>query len=232
MNDYSTWQHEQTAQHRLHAPGRAGLDGLALPPPLTRWQSLAKRSFDVAISLLLLLFLLPFLALVSIAVLVESGRPLFFRQKRGGLGGQPFNIVKFRTMCVQEDGPRVDQATRNDPRVTRVGAFLRRTSIDELPQLWNVLKGDMSLVGPRPHALAHDEYYGNLLRRYPLRQRMKPGITGLAQTGGWRGETATLEAMAGRVEADIQYVDHWSFRGDMAILLRTARIVFFDRSAY
>jgi lipopolysaccharide/colanic/teichoic acid biosynthesis glycosyltransferase len=140
--------------------------------------------------------------------------------------------MKFRTMHVLEDGPLLAQARRNDPRVTRVGAFLRRTSLDELPQLWNVLKGDMSLVGPRPHALAHDQYYGSLLSRYPLRQRMKPGITGLAQIGGWRGETATLEAMAGRVEADIHYVDHWSFWGDLKILLRTASIVFFDRSAY
>lgn len=200
--------------------------------PLTRSQRLAKRSFDVAVSLLLLTFLLPFLALISLAVLIETGRPLFFRQQRGGLDGRPFSIVKFRTMHVLEDGPELTQARRNDPRVTRLGAFLRRTSLDELPQLWNVLRGDMSLVGPRPHALAHDQYYGSLLRRYPLRQRLKPGITGLAQTGGWRGETATLEAMAGRVEADIHYIDHWSFRGDMKILFRTARIVFFDRSAY
>jgi putative colanic acid biosynthesis UDP-glucose lipid carrier transferase len=232
MNDYSTWQHEKTAQHQFHATGSGAPESLALPPPLTRWQAAGKRSFDVAVSLFLLLLLLPFLALISLAVLIESGRPLFFLQKRGGSGGRPFSIVKFRTMHVLEDGPNLAQARRNDPRVTRLGAFLRRTSLDELPQLWNVLKGDMSLVGPRPHALAHDQYYGSLLRRYSLRQRMKPGITGLAQIGGWRGETATLEAMAGRVEADIHYVDHWSFWGDMKILLRTASIVFFDRSAY
>lgn len=232
MNDYSSWQQEDKEQQQPYAAASAEPDSLAGPAPLTGTQRFAKRSFDVAVSLLLLAFLLPFLAVISLAVLIDSGWPLFFRQKRGGLGGRSFNIVKFRTMRVMEDGPRLEQARRNDPRVTRLGAFLRRTSIDELPQLWNVLTGDMSLVGPRPHALAHDAYYGKLLRRYALRQRMKPGITGLAQIGGWRGETATLEAMAGRVEADIHYIDHWSFLGDMKILLRTARIVLFDRSAY
>jgi putative colanic acid biosynthesis UDP-glucose lipid carrier transferase len=232
MNDYSSWQQEQTAQHQPQATGSEGRDNLAPSLPLTPRQRFAKRSFDVAVSLCLLCFLLPALTLISLAVLADSGRPLFFRQKRGGLDGRPFDIVKFRTMRVMEDGPELTQAQRNDPRVTSFGAFLRRTSLDELPQLWNVLMGDMSLVGPRPHALAHDQYYGGLLRRYRLRQRMKPGITGLAQIGGWRGETATLEAMAGRVEADIHYIDHWSFAGDMKILFRTARIVLFDRSAY
>ncbi len=232
MNDYSSWQQEQTAEHQPYAAGSKRTASLAPSPPLSRRQRFAKRSLDVAVSLFLLCFLLPALALISLLVLAESGRPLFFRQKRGGLDGRPFNIVKFRTMRVMEDGPDLSQAQRNDPRVTRFGAFLRRTSLDELPQLWNVLTGDMSLVGPRPHAVAHDQYYGGLLSRYRLRQRMKPGITGLAQVGGWRGETAALEAMAGRVEADIHYIDHWSFAGDMKILFRTARIVLFDRSAY
>jgi putative colanic acid biosynthesis UDP-glucose lipid carrier transferase len=232
MNDYSSWQQEQTAEHPPYATGSLGTDSLVPSPPLSRGQRFAKRSLDVAVSLFLLCLLLPALTLISLAVLAESGRPLFFRQKRGGLDGRSFSIVKFRTMRVMEDGPELAQARRNDPRVTPLGAFLRRTSLDELPQLWNVLMGDMSLVGPRPHALAHDQYYGGLLQRYPLRQRMKPGITGLAQIGGWRGETATLEAMAGRVEADIHYIDHWSFLGDLKILLRTARVVLFDRSAY
>ena len=232
MNDYSTWQHDETAEYRVHTTGNADFRSDTLWPPLTRSQRFGKRSFDVAVSLSLLLFLLPFLVLISLAVTIDSGWPLFFRQKRGGLGGKPFSIMKFRTMHVLEDGPDVEQAKRSDPRVTRVGVFLRRTSLDELPQLWNVLRGDMSLVGPRPHALAHDEYYGGMLSRYHLRHRMKPGITGLAQVGGWRGETAALEAMAGRVEADIHYIDHWSFSGDMTILLQTARIMFFDRSAY
>lgn len=232
MNDYSAWQHDKTVEYQLHTTGNSGFGTVAPLPPLTKRQLFTKRCFDFVTSLFLLLFLLPFLMLISIAVLAESGRPLFFRQKRGGLEGKPFNVVKFRTMRVMEDGPTVSQARRKDPRVTRVGAFLRRTSLDELPQLWNVLKGDMSLIGPRPHALAHDQYYGGMLSRYALRQRMKPGITGFAQIGGWRGETATLEAMAGRVEADIHYIDHWSFWGDMKILIRTARIVLFDRSAY
>lgn len=232
MNKYSKWQHEEGAEYQVCFTGSARFESIAVTPPLSLRQRFAKRSFDVMISLLLLLFLLPVLMLISLAVLIDSGRPLFFRQRRGGLGGKPFNILKFRTMHVLEDGPTLSQARRGDPRVTRLGGFLRRTSLDELPQLWNVLRGDMSLVGPRPHALAHDQHYASLISRYPLRQRMKPGITGLAQVGGWRGETAALEAMAGRVEADIRYVDHWSFWGDISILLRTARIVFFDRSAY
>lgn len=232
MNDYSTWQHDETAEYRVHSTGNADFRSDIIQPPLTRWQSFGKRSLDVAISLTLLLLLLPFLTLISIVLMIDSGLPLFFRQQRGGLGGKPFSIAKFRTMHVLEDGPEILQARRSDPRVTRVGAFLRRTSLDELPQLWNVLIGDMSLVGPRPHALAHDRYYGGLLSRYNLRHRMKPGITGLAQVGGWRGETSTLEAMSGRVEADIHYIEHWSFSGDLKILLQTACIVFFDRRAY
>lgn len=192
----------------------------------------AKRGLDIAASAILLLLLLPVLALISCALLLESGSPVLFRQNRGGLAGRPFLIAKFRTMRVLEDGPQLAQARKGDPRVTRLGGFLRKTSLDELPQLWNVLRGDMSLVGPRPHALAHDQHYGLLIPRYTLRQQMKPGITGLAQITGFRGETATIDAMAGRVEADIRYIETWSFWRDIAILVRTARVVFFDRSAY
>lgn len=230
MNEYPTWQPHE----RLHdqkgfagrAPHRAGL----APHPVSG--VVAKRGLDILASGLLLLVFLPLFMMIGCALLMESGSPVFFRQRRGGLHGRPFLIVKFRSMRVLEDGAGLSQATRGDPRVTRLGAFLRRTSLDELPQLWNVLMGDMSLVGPRPHALAHDQHYTALIPVYPLRQRMKPGITGLAQVGGFRGETATVEAMADRVEADIRYIESWSFWLDIRILVRTAGLVFFDRSAY
>lgn len=229
MQDYPTWQRDRS----LVEPGvtqQARRDELMLGR--AGGEQFAKRFLDVTASLLLIILLLPVLLMIAAALRLESGSPVFFRQRRGGLHGKPFHVIKFRTMRVLEDGPALAQATRDDPRVTRIGGFLRRTSLDELPQLWNVLKGDMSLVGPRPHALAHDQHYARLIRSYPLRHRMKPGITGLAQVGGLRGETATLEAMAARVDADIRYIECWTFLGDIRILLATARIIFFDRSAY
>lgn len=224
MLDYSTLQRDRSLADR-DIPLRPATSALARG-------LVVKRGFDVAMSLMLLLMFLPVLIMIAAAIKLESRGPVFFRQRRGGLAGQAFLVVKFRTMTVLEDGPELTQATRNDPRVTRVGSFLRRTSLDELPQLLNVLAGDMSLVGPRPHALSHDKHYGRLIGRYQLRFRMKPGITGLAQVSGHRGETATLDAMAARVEADIRYIEHWSFREDLRILVATARIVLFDRSAY
>jgi putative colanic acid biosysnthesis UDP-glucose lipid carrier transferase len=191
-----------------------------------------KRILDVVVSGVLLVILLPVFVVIGCALLLESGSPVFFRQRRGGLNGRPFLIMKFRTMRVLEDGANLAQATKGDARVTRVGRFLRRTSLDELPQLWNVLCGEMSLVGPRPHALAHDLKYSMLIPVYPLRQRMKPGITGLAQVGGLRGETATVEAMAGRVETDIRYVNNWTLWLDLKIFVRTAYVVLFDRNAF
>ena len=191
-----------------------------------------KRSLDIVLSGLLLFVLLPVFIAIACALLLESGSPVFFKQRRGGLNGRPFLIVKFRTMRVLEDGANLSQATKGDARVTRLGALLRRTSLDELPQLWNVFCGDMSLVGPRPHALAHDLKYSSLIPAYPLRQRMKPGITGLAQVGGFRGETATLDAMAGRVDTDIRYINNWTLWLDLKILVRTACVVFFDRKAF
>ena len=191
-----------------------------------------KRSLDVVVSGLLIVLFLPLFVAIGCALLLETGSPVFFRQRRGGLNGRPFFIVKFRTMKVLEDGASVSQATKGDARVTRLGGFLRRTSLDELPQLWNVFRGDMSLVGPRPHARAHDLEYSVLIPVYPLRHRMKPGITGLAQVGGFRGETATVEAMAARVDTDIRYINNWSLWLDLKILARTACIVLFDRSAY
>jgi exopolysaccharide biosynthesis polyprenyl glycosylphosphotransferase len=181
----------------------------------------AKRSFDFALALAGLIFLIPLLVVVAAAIRLETKGPVLFRQRRGGMNGEAFRILKFRTMTVIEDGADVRQAARGDGRVTRVGALLRRTSIDELPQLLNVLTGDMSFVGPRPHAVAHDQHYGRLVVRYADRHRMKPGITGLAQINGARGETPTINHMRRRIDLDLWYVDHWSLALDFKILFHT-----------
>jgi exopolysaccharide biosynthesis polyprenyl glycosylphosphotransferase len=229
MNDYTKSQFEErhnqngVAWRMQRSPANSSR---AVP------EVVIKRCLDVLVSGSLILLLFPMFVAIGCALLLESGSPVFFRQRRGGLYGRPFLIVKFRTMRVLEDGASLSQATKGDARVTRLGGFLRRTSLDELPQLWNVLCGDMSLVGPRPHALAHDLKYSMLIPVYPLRQRMKPGITGLAQVGGFRGETATVEAMAGRVDTDIRYINNWTLWLDLKILVRTACVVFFDRNAF
>jgi exopolysaccharide biosynthesis polyprenyl glycosylphosphotransferase len=193
---------------------------------------LVKRLIDIVVAALLLLFLLPLLLLTAILIRLDSKGPIFFRQTRLGLGGKPFEILKFRTMTVLENGHRVVQATRNDPRITRVGGFFRRISIDELPQLINVLKGEMSLVGPRPHARAHDEYYALRIRDYTARQNVKPGITGWAQINGLRGETPTLDSMRERVNFDLWYVRNVSLVLDIEILLRTPFELLRRRNAY
>jgi lipopolysaccharide/colanic/teichoic acid biosynthesis glycosyltransferase len=149
-----------------------------------------------------------------------------------GLNAKPFDILKFRTMTVQENGAHIVQARANDPRITRLGGYLRKSSIDELPQLINVLKGEMSLIGPRPHARAHDEYYTPLIENYVARQAMKPGITGWAQVNGLRGETPTVECMRERVDLDVWYVEHFSLALDAEILLRTAFELFRQRNAH
>jgi exopolysaccharide biosynthesis polyprenyl glycosylphosphotransferase len=192
----------------------------------------AKRLFDVALAALLLCLLAPVLALTAVLIRLDSEGPALFRQTRLGLRGQPFDILKFRTMTVLENGDRIVQATANDPRVTRVGRLLRKASIDELPQLINVLKGEMSLVGPRPHARAHDEHYARVIENYRTRQEMKPGITGWAQVQGFRGETPTVDAMRQRVECDVWYVDHFSLALDLQILLRTPLEIFRHRNAH
>jgi putative colanic acid biosysnthesis UDP-glucose lipid carrier transferase len=191
-----------------------------------------KRTEDILLGSVLLLLSTPILALAAIAVRLDSPGPIFFSQTRCGLNSKPFKVFKFRTMRTQEDGPRVQQATRNDPRVTRVGAFLRRTSIDELPQLLNVLLGDMSLVGPRPHAVAHNEQYRKLVHGYMLRHKVKPGITGWAQINGWRGETETLDKMEKRVEFDLDYIENWRLSWDIQIIFRTAFSLRSDKNAY
>ena len=180
-----------------------------------------KRGVDLAVAATALVALAPLLALVAALVRLTSPGPAIFRQTRRGLGGRTFRIWKFRTMRVAEDGPRLRQAQRDDARVTPLGRFLRRTSLDELPQLVNVLRGEMSLVGPRPLALAHDDEYGALIGDYARRRLVKPGLTGAAQAAGLRGETPTLAQMQARVAHDLWYVDNWSLTLDLSIALRT-----------
>jgi putative colanic acid biosynthesis UDP-glucose lipid carrier transferase len=193
---------------------------------------LVKRCLDVCLASLFLLVAAIPMALIAAAVKLTSPGPVFFRQRRYGLDGREIMVWKFRTMRVCEDGPEVTQATPHDARVTRLGAFLRRTSLDELPQLFNVIEGNMSLVGPRPHATAHNEQYRAKIQGYMLRHKVKPGITGLAQVSGLRGETDTLTKMEQRVECDHRYIREWSLWMDVKILLRTILVVFSRNNAY
>lgn len=195
-------------------------------------RSIGKRAVDVAGALAALLIFLPLLLTIAMLVRLESGGPVIFKQRRTGHQGRIFTIYKFRTMTVAEDCGNVKQATKGDARVTAIGAVLRKLSLDELPQFFNVLKGDMSLVGPRPHALAHDAYYGDLIPAYVDRFRTKPGLTGLAQVNGLRGEIQDLRCMRDRIAADNLYIDSWSFGLDIAILAKTAMIIFRDPQAY
>jgi putative colanic acid biosynthesis UDP-glucose lipid carrier transferase len=169
---------------------------------------------------------------IALGVKLSSPGPILFKQRRYGLDGRKIVVYKFRSMTVAEDGDVVRQATRNDSRVTRFGAFLRRTSLDELPQLINVLQGRMSVVGPRPHAVAHNEMYRKLIRGYMIRHKVRPGITGLAQVNGWRGETETVEKMKGRIEMDLAYLRSWSLALDLQIILKTLAVVLGRKNAY
>ena len=194
--------------------------------------SAAKRVLDILGAAIALLIFLPLLLCVAVAIRLDSPGPVIFRQRRTGYRGRTFTIYKFRTMTVVEDGHEIRHATRNDQRVTSIGGLLRKLSLDELPQFLNVLRGDMSLVGPRPHALAHDDHYGRLIPTYAERFRAKPGLTGLAQVNGLRGEIGDLRCMSNRVAADNLYIDSWSLGLDIAILAKTALIIFRDPQAY
>jgi len=200
--------------------------------PLSRTELAVKRLFDIVIAATMLFLLLPLLIATAVAIKMDSNGPLIFRQRRRGFNGQDFVIHKFRTMRVMEDGDVIRQASKSDTRVTRFGRLLRRSSIDELPQLINVLKGDMSIVGPRPHALAHDKEYGALIGNYAFRHHVKPGITGWAQVNGFRGETSHISLMQKRVELDIWYINHWSILLDLEILARTVLEVGRSKKAY
>ena len=200
--------------------------------PFTGINRLVKSTADLVLATVILVLISPVLLLIAIGVKLTSPGPAFFRQRRNGLDGEEIVVYKFRSMRSQDDGQVVPQATKDDPRVTPFGGFLRRTSLDELPQFINVLQGRMSIVGPRPHAVAHNEQYRKLIKAYMVRHKVKPGITGWAQIHGQRGETDTIEKMQARVEYDLEYLRNWSLGLDLQIIARTIKLVFFDRSAY
>jgi putative colanic acid biosynthesis UDP-glucose lipid carrier transferase len=200
--------------------------------PFHGWTRFQKRAMDLVFGSLLLLVALPAMALIALGIKMTTPGGIIFKQRRYGLDGEQITVYKFRTMTVSEDGDCVQQARRNDPRVTRFGKLLRRYSLDELPQLVNVLQGRMSLVGPRPHAVAHNEQYRKLIDGYMVRHKVAPGITGLAQVNGYRGETASIAEMKKRIEYDLDYLRHWSFMLDLRILFKTAGILFKSERAY
>lgn len=215
----------------VHQVGRISTVELQRTPQ-SRTQGAIKRFVDLSIAVPIAVFIAPLLAVIAAAVKLSSRGPVIFRQQRLGHRSSAFEIMKFRTMTVLENDEHVVQASRDDPRVTRVGRFLRKTSLDELPQIFNVLRGEMSLVGPRPHARAHDKLYASLIENYEVRQHVKPGITGWAQVNGLRGETLDVEKMRARVEHDIWYAKNASLSLDFAILLRTALLVIRQTNAY
>jgi putative colanic acid biosynthesis UDP-glucose lipid carrier transferase len=200
--------------------------------PFMGLNSTIKRTSDIVLSSLILLLLAPLMLVTAIAVKVSSPGPVIFRQRRYGLFGEEIIVYKFRSMTVMENGNTVTQAQRNDGRVTKIGGFLRRTSLDELPQFVNVLQGRMSIVGPRPHAVAHNEQYRKVIKGYMLRHKVKPGITGWAQVNGLRGETATIDKMEARVQYDLDYLRNWSLWLDLWIVLRTVKVVLTRENAF
>jgi Undecaprenyl-phosphate glucose phosphotransferase len=193
---------------------------------------LIKRASDIVLALAILALISPSMLAIAIGVKLSSPGPVLFKQRRYGVDGREIIVYKFRTMTVCEDGNVIKQATRDDRRVTRFGAFLRRYSLDELPQFINVLQGCMSVVGPRPHAVAHNEMYRKLIRGYMIRHKVKPGITGLAQVSGMRGETDTLDKMTTRIEYDLAYLRSWSLQLDLQIVLKTILVVLKKQNAY
>jgi putative colanic acid biosynthesis UDP-glucose lipid carrier transferase len=203
-----------------------------LETPFYGVNAVLKRAADVVVAGAALVLLWPLMLAIAAAIKFESPGPVLFRQRRYGLAGEEFLVFKFRSMTVCEDGGHIEQARQGDARVTRLGAFLRRYSLDELPQLLNVLEGSMSVVGPRPHAVAHNEQYRRLIQGYMIRHKVKPGITGWAQVNGLRGETQSVERMRRRIEHDIEYMRHWSMALDFRIMLRTALVVLKDPNAY
>jgi Undecaprenyl-phosphate glucose phosphotransferase len=200
--------------------------------PLSLSERVAKRVVDIVLGVSGIVLLMPMFVIIAIAIKLDSPGDALFRQTRCGFNRRRFTIFKFRTMTDVEEGPTIKQAVRGDRRVTRIGAWLRRTSIDELPQLFNVVSGEMSLVGPRPHAAAHDNYYAEQISQYAFRHHMKPGITGWAQIRGCRGETPTVQSMKERVDLDVWYIDNWSVALDIRIIVLTALEVIRGRNAY
>jgi putative colanic acid biosynthesis UDP-glucose lipid carrier transferase len=200
--------------------------------PIFGVNAVVKRIFDLGMATAILLAIWPLMALIALGVRAGSPGPALFKQRRYGLNGEEIMVYKFRTMTVQEDGQTIVQARKNDKRITPFGAFLRRTSLDELPQFFNVIAGTMSIVGPRPHAVAHNEQYRKLIDGYMIRHKVKPGITGWAQVNGFRGETETIEKMRKRIDFDLDYMRNWSVSLDMWIMVKTLITVWKDRNAY
>jgi len=200
--------------------------------PFTGFNGVIKRLSDIVLSLLILILIAPILLIIALGIKLTSPGPVIFKQRRYGLDGQQIMVYKFRSMTVTEDGATIQQAQKNDRRITPLGAILRKTSLDELPQFINVLQGRMSVVGPRPHAVAHNEQYRKLIDGYMVRHKVKPGITGWAQVNGYRGETEVLEKMKKRIDFDLDYLRNWSLRLDLYIVLKTIQVVIKDRHAY
>jgi putative colanic acid biosynthesis UDP-glucose lipid carrier transferase len=200
--------------------------------PFSGASGLIKRASDVILSLAILAAIAPLLLVLALCVKLSSPGPVIFKQRRYGLDGDEIVVYKFRSMTVTEDGDAVPQCARHDKRLTALGAFMRRTSLDELPQFINVLQGRMSIVGPRPHAVAHNEMYRKLIKGYKLRHKVKPGITGWAQVNGFRGETETLDKMRSRIEFDLEYLRNWSLALDLWIIARTVKEVLKKDNAY
>ena len=200
--------------------------------PFTGTNELVKRVSDVVLASIILVLTAPVLLVLAIGVKLSSPGPIVFKQRRNGLDGNEIIVYKFRSMTATDDGPVVLQAKPNDARLTPFGAFIRRTSLDELPQFINVLQGRMSVVGPRPHAVAHNEEYRKLIKAYMVRHKVKPGITGWAQVNGHRGETETIEKMQARIQYDLEYLRNWSLALDLQIVIRTIRVAFFNSQAY
>jgi putative colanic acid biosynthesis UDP-glucose lipid carrier transferase len=211
----------------------AGLPVVAVcESPFTGFNGVIKRTSDIVLSCLILLLIAPIMLIVALGVKLGSPGPVIFKQRRYGLDGREIVVYKFRSMTVTEDGGNIQQAQKNDKRVTPLGAILRKTSLDELPQFINVLQGKMSIVGPRPHAVAHNEQYRKLIDGYMVRHKVKPGITGWAQVNGYRGETELLEKMKKRIDFDLDYLRHWSLRLDLYIILKTVQVLIKDKHAY
>jgi putative colanic acid biosynthesis UDP-glucose lipid carrier transferase len=200
--------------------------------PFTGINGIVKRASDIILSILILLIISPVMIIIAAGIALTSPGPIIFQQRRYGLNGDMIRVSKFRSMTVCEDGVTVQQAQKNDSRITPIGAFLRKTSLDELPQFLNVIQGRMSIVGPRPHAVAHNELYRTMIKGYMVRHKIKPGLTGWAQVNGWRGETDTLEKMKKRIDYDLAYLQNWSLRLDIYIILKTISVVIKDKHAY
>jgi len=216
--------------------GIEDFDGMPLinltESPMYGWSVILKRLSDMLVATIALLITSPLLLLISVIIKLTSSGPVLFKQRRYGLDGREITVYKFRSMSVCEDGDDIPQAQKSDPRITPFGTFLRKTSLDELPQFLNVLQGRMSVVGPRPHAVTHNEEYKKVVKSYMLRHKVKPGITGWAQVNGWRGETDTLEKIEKRVEHDLYYIENWSVWLDIKIMWLTIWKGFIHKHAY